>query len=195
MEQSVGLEDVLQGERARRISSAAGDLATRFGKQTNGNKNKTGISRSLPDGSKLTVVRETFDDPKKAPEVTISRSVFIGNSEEEVVGKDRTKKKEPREERAVVRMVFSDGQIARFRKGIDVIDENGCSQPKAKSEGPLANDDLEAIQKAIISLSEILETERETHSPLRLGSVRRLFSFLRPPQPSMPLDKERIKSL
>lgn len=173
------LDDVLQGEQAKGISSAAGDLATRFGKQTNGNKNKTGISRSLPDGSKLTVVRGTFDDPKRTAEVTVSRSVFIENSEEEIVGKDRTKKKEPREERAVVRIVFSDGQISRFRKGIDVIDENGCSQPKAKSEGPLANDDLEAIQKAITSLGEILETERETNSPLRLGSVRRLFQVVR----------------
>jgi len=186
MEQSVGEEDVLQGEQARAISLAAENLATKFGKPTNGT-HKVGISRVLLDGSKLAVAKDVSDSSSKG-EVTILCSVFAKNSEVIITGSDGVERKEPREERQIIRIVFKDGQIIRFRKGRDTVDEYGCSEPVEGSEGLLLGPDLDTAQKAIASLGEILESESETPSS-RAGVLRRFFIGLSGSRPPNPLDK------
>lgn len=172
--------DVLQGEQARGISSAAEDLATRFGKQTNGNTYKVGIARVLPDNSKIAISRETQEDASTSPVVTVSRSVFVKDSEAEVAAADRSKRKEHRQERAVTKIVFSDGQIITYRKGIDIVDDAGCSEPKKKSERPLSGVDLDAMRQAIASLSEALTAENNVQPPpAQPKFTRRLFQAVR----------------
>jgi len=177
MEQPVELGDILQGEQARAISFAARNLATEFGKETNGGTHKKGVTRDFPDGSKLAVAVDISGDASLG-EVTALYSVFVRNTEVEVVGTDRVKKKVPGEERTVTRIVFSDGQIVRFRKGNDIV-VDGCSEPVQGSETRLLDSDLNTIQKAITSFSETLEAERAQHFSPRAHSVRRLFQALR----------------
>lgn len=177
MEQPVEFNDVLQGEQARGINTAVEDLVKRFGEQINGNVYKRGVARTLPDGSKLTVTSEDYSARGTTLETVISHSVFIRNSHIDVVGPDRAKRKEPVEERAITRIVFSDGIINRFRKGIDVIDSQGCSEPKKNNRGqiiesPLLDSDFSIVSKAVSMLGEVLEAEKPA---TQLSPTRRFF--------------------
>jgi hypothetical protein len=175
MEQPVEFDDVLQGEQAKAISLAVEALDfQRFGKQVNGNVNKKGIVRSLPDNSKISITREV--DDAKAPEIVVSHSVFVRNSEAEVIDRGSHKKMEPREEWVVVKIVFSDGRITRLRKGIDIVDSKGCIEPKKGSEDSLSESDLSVVGNAVSLLGKTLEKEKPEVRPP--SKRRRIFQAI-----------------